>query len=784
MAPRYRVEQWFIAISVTCKAMAESDYWDGQCTACPSSLYSDKHCSKGGIVLGERGCGFANLYCEAKCSDPKTSSQPLPDQLYWDGQCTPCPVELYTNMHCLNGGVLVGKRSCGTANAYCEGQCAKVQASVKQPEFYWDGQCTACPSIVYKDSHCLNGGELVGERSCGTAGAYCEGQCRLSQSSPPPEPEFYWDGQCTACPASLYTHCPRGGKLIGERGCGPLNLGCEGRCELPPRAPSPADWIIIGGGASGCAAAAALADAGESVIVFERGPSDLDRPQTQQASSWPQVINSDAVQLIRWTDGTWGAVAQVLGGGTAINGGLYIEEEPNFLTDVFGENFSLDEFYASSRWLAENLTTPLQASSFGRIYAEALASTGIGSSNRQVRMSGNSSWIASSTLNTTASGWPRRGAAALLHDRAGLSNLRFFTNFLVQRINFEGKRASSVTVQTPSGNLVDVKANKGIILAAGAILTPQLLQVSGIGDEALLRRLGVEVVVGNAEVGRNFVDRNLLNFAVWASERMPEYIGYTMVANTTLGLTLETEGWGKIASEFASISLGLVPPDQRTNELRVFLTPLLTSTIADIMNNMVQFVALQHNTQSRGFIEAVSVDPKEAPSVTANYFADPRDVQQQFVAMKTLLDLIGSPVLSDVVDVSKFQTPEAMLPAYLSCLSSEGQASRKAMILPCLPPQESSDEVYSEYFRKVVVSSYHYFGTAAAGSVVDTEDFSVKGTENLHVVDASILPRPTRVNPQGTVMALGHYAGRKLAQKSQRRLSDEHVDASVDSILV
>merc|ERR1712061_78018 len=86
-----------------------------------------------------------------------------------------------------------------------------------------------------------------------------------------------------------------------------------------------------------------------------------------------------------------------------------------------------------------------------------------------------------------------------------------------------------------------------------------------------------------------------------------------------------------------------------------------------------------------------------------------------------------------------------------------------SIVLPCLPPADSSTDRWYEYLRNTVVSSYHYFGTAAAGSVVDASDFRVKGTENLHVVDGSILPKVTHVNPQGTIMALGHYAGKRLA---------------------
>lgn len=100
----------------------------------------------------------------------------------------------------------------------------------------------------------------------------------------------------------------------------------------------------------------------EKVLVLERGLSDSEIPETHQAQAWPRVVNPAAAETIRWTDGTWGAVAKVLGGGTSINGGLYIEEEPAFFTETLGSDVDLAELYASSRSLAANLTAPLQPS--------------------------------------------------------------------------------------------------------------------------------------------------------------------------------------------------------------------------------------------------------------------------------------------------------------------------------------------------------------------------------------------------------------------------------------
>ena len=96
--------------------------------------------------------------------------------------------------------------------------------------------------------------------------------------------------------------------------------------------PSEIDWVVVGGGASGCTAAAALADGNENVLVLERGPSDTEITSTQSGLTWSEVV-VDATELIRWTDGPWGAVAKVLGGGASLNDGYYFEEEPSFLQE-------------------------------------------------------------------------------------------------------------------------------------------------------------------------------------------------------------------------------------------------------------------------------------------------------------------------------------------------------------------------------------------------------------------------------------------------------------------
>ena len=89
-------------------------------------------------------------------------------------------------------------------------------------------------------------------------------------------------------------------------------------------------------------------------------------------------------------------------------------------------------------------------------------------------------------------------------------------------------------------------------------------------------------------------------------------------------------------------------------------------------------------------------------------------------------------------------------------------ASGDALVVPCLPHRNASYDTVSQWFRDNSLTSYHYFGTAALGSVVDPSDFSALGVSRLYVADSSVLPKATRANPVLTIMAFGHLAATKV----------------------
>jgi len=554
-----------------------------------------------------------------------------------------------------------------------------------------------------------------------------------------------------------------------------------------PRPPPPptedVDWIIVGGGAGGCAAAAAIADSGASVALYERGPpqSDPRVNSTNYEAGWPQSVN-DGGENIRWTEGVWGVAAKVLGGGTSLNGGLLFEDHE----DWFAKNLPgvrRRKMKDSYEFILKNLGNPSQTTPFGSAWNEGLTEAGLGTANLskpEYRWIEKKPFPTFSSFNMSESPARRYSAATLLEQRKSNKKLHVHTDSLVHKIVFEGKRAVGIEVSTKGSKKTTVKARKGIIVSAGAIFTPQLLQVSGVGPEEVLKKLRVPVVA-HLPVGRNFVDRLVAAIGFLSSIPVNLTVGYTAYVNSdpVNQNLIEGVGGGEIASQLGVTSVAFLPPAERTWEARDALAGLFAvmgeeaPELLARVNQVISPCGLQPDTYSRGVIDAVSTDVRRPPRVTANYFKDPRDLESQKLRFNEVLKIshtkalepytIHKKVVSKKFDaLVKRIAPE--LAAALSCfmrVPSNNATTR--IMLPCGPYPFASDAAIEQYLRDTLVSSYHYFGTAAAGSVVDSTNFQVLGVEGLHVADASVIPATTNVNPQATIMALGHYIGTRLS---------------------
>eukprot|EP00933_Yihiella_yeosuensis_P048499 TRINITY_DN4473_c0_g1_i1.p1 TRINITY_DN4473_c0_g1~~TRINITY_DN4473_c0_g1_i1.p1 ORF type:complete len:754 (-),score=138.18 TRINITY_DN4473_c0_g1_i1:721-2847(-) len=604
---------------------------------------------------------------------------------------------------------------------------------------------------------------------------------------------FFWDDSCT----EGMHGCFADNKSLSCRFCGEApyeSIPCPpvDPAYVPAQQdliPKEVSWIIVGGGAGGCAAAAALADAGEEVLLLERGLSDWQVPETQQATTWPFVVNTKAAEHIRMEDGVWGTAAKVLGGGTSINGGYSFEESPEYMREEFNDELDLDVLFKSSKILADNMTHPVQPGHFAPSWQKALCGAGHGCDTNVSLRWKDGSWVPLDTFNTSKWGYPRRSSAVLIHERAHLKNLKVLTSATVHRILFQGKRATGVRVSLSpafkwlSRYPVNITATKGVIVSAGAIYTPQILQMSGIGTKGAMERLGIknESVVANLPVGSNFIDRLVMNLCFRSKKDIELTIGWIVALNRTLNMTFEVEAGGHINSEFAVASLALDEPSKRHAHLRNFMKSVMRwphnqqpSLIADNINKAMDMLVLQHKAHSRGWVEAVSLDPNVPPKVKANYYDDHRDFVNQWKAVQELLKIAGQPSLREWVQLKQPSgIPQHHLTKELKCSllggSWIGKGARDSPFetIPCLPFEPAGPKEWGAFFKEHQVSSYHYFGTAAFGSVLEGPELRVKGIEGLHVADASVFPNPTRVNPQHMIMVMGHYVGTMLAKREK-----------------
>lgn len=569
-------------------------------------------------------------------------------------------------------------------------------------------------------------------------------------------------------------------------------LGTAAGASLPKEA----DWIIVGGGASGCTAAAALADAGQTVVVVERGGSDLDVPSSQTGLRWAEVVASKAVENIRWTEGAWGAVAQVLGGGASVNDGYFFEESPDHLANLMKFNDKdLADYYASSKYLADRLLTPLPNTSYGFAWAEAINQAGYTNYTPEKDIPGqhnirykDGTWTVASLFNSSNVNWTRNTPAVLLHQRASNPNLTVVLNTHVMKVVFDGVRASGVQVK-PNGLFArteTITAKKGVLMAAGAIYTPQVLQLSGVGDVDALKQLNITPVISAPGVGKNFVDRLTWAVAFASLQTEPHFLGYTVTANSSMGVTFECVGGADVNRYMAIPSLGLVPAKERSAALRPVMEGLMSDAVAGkYLNHLMSAVGLMHETDSRGTILVnADKDATKPPNVTANYFSAPSDEERFVATLKALVNIVGQPALNDFRTNKAFDPPAAnvwnsshadvlrahgvsidektKLPSFLHCLFKEPAESANFVALPC-PPADAS--TWGEWLKANVLSTYHYFGTAAVGDVLEPGTFKVKGSEGLYVIDAAAIPTAPRINPVGTVMSVGHMIGTRLGQQ-------------------
>ena len=511
------------------------------------------------------------------------------------------------------------------------------------------------------------------------------------------------------------------------------------------------DYIIVGAGSAGCVLADRLSESGRNtVLVLEAGGSDrrfwiklpigYGRTFHDERVNWKFHTEPDPGlngRSIYWPRG------KVVGGSSSINALVYIRGLPGDFDDWrdagnpgWGWSDVEPWFRRSERMIFGRESrgegslhvahVAAEMHPLNRHYLAAAAEIGL---PRTDDFNGPDPEGVGFYSITVRNGMRWSAADAFLRPALRRRNCTLVTSAMVDRVRLDGRRAVAVEYRV-RGNPVVARARREIILSAGAVCTPAILQRSGIGPGALLQQHGVPVVVDNPAVGRNLQDHLAVTYSFRSRERtlndllstrrgqLRAGLHYVATRRGPLSLSVN-QGGGFIRSD---------PQAPRPN-LQLYFNPLTyeaSEAGGRTQNRIHGYSAFSISFQpcrptSRGRIGIASKDPLEPPRIEPNYLSTDDDVQEVVSGGRLLRRFVES--------------------AAMQSLIAESLAPRL---------QELSDAGVVADFRARGSTVYHPVGTCRmgkdAGVAAVDPDLRVHGAEALRVIDASVFPNVTSGN--------------------------------------
>ena len=533
-----------------------------------------------------------------------------------------------------------------------------------------------------------------------------------------------------------------------------------------PKLDSGFDYIIVGAGSAGCVLANRLsADPGCRVLLLEAGgathgfwvrlPVGYFRTINDKRYSWQFPLEPQASTAGRpmvWPRG------RVLGGSSAINGLLYIRGQRQDFDDWsalgasgWGYQDLLPYFKRSERYQGGESEFHGGSGELGvsdlrndHPYCEAwLAAAEQAGHPRTPDFNGAQTDGMGRYQLTVRGHWRCDAATAFLAPVRKRANLVVLTGAHATRVLQAHGRA--VGVQWMQDGAVHVaRADGEVILAGGALQSPQLLQLSGIGPAALLRQHGITVQVDAPEVGENLQDhyqarvivklrqRRSLNDDVRSPLRLAQ-MGAQWLFQQRGPLTVGAGQVGGLAcTEYA---------DGGRADVLFNVMPLSVDKPGDALHQFSGFSAsaTQCRPLSRGTVGLHSGDPLAAPRIVANYLQEPQDARVLVAGLRQLREIYAQPAFRGLV------TGEEHFPG----------------------TDATSARALDAFVRQKGGTVYHPVGTCRMGgdnaSVVD-ERLRVRGVDRLRVIDASVMPRLVSTNTNAAAIMIGEKGAAMLRE--------------------
>ncbi|KAM3960387.1 LOW QUALITY PROTEIN: neither inactivation nor afterpotential protein G [Aphomia sociella] len=386
-------------------------------------------------------------------------------------------------------------------------------------------------------------------------------------------------------------------------------------------------------------------------------------------------------------------------------------------------------------------------------------------------------------------------------------NLHVMLNTQVISIRFENKRASSVYILQSHKYLNNIFVNKEVIVSAGAIKTPQLLILSGVGPREMIKRLRVKLVADNPRVGKNLHDH--MNMPIYVSIKKPISVTLSKVFTFDTLWNYFWKNQGLLAfpplagveyhnkSALMLFSMGTAS-ERLLRDLSNY-KPKVFRDIFPFHNDKEGFIFLATCIQprSRGTVTVTDSNTTVPPRVDPNYLHHHHDIRCMIKAIRRAERMVSTKAFQEIEAEIHWPRSERCLTFWnYTKLEQLGSASRRrrkfkfaADKLKQQEPQitkeskaKSKTKVHSppdEYLeciiREVAVTGHHVGGTCAGGHVVDN-DLRVKSVKGVRVMDASVLPSPVSLYPNSVLVAMAEKAVDLIRNASDHHLVIEEME--------
>jgi choline dehydrogenase len=522
------------------------------------------------------------------------------------------------------------------------------------------------------------------------------------------------------------------------------------------------DYVIVGAGSAGCVLAERLSANGRyTVLVLEAGGSDR-RFYVQMPLGYGKTFYDPSVNWMYAAEPDPGLDGQsdfwprgkVLGGSSSINAMVYVRGAASDFDDwkAAGNNgWGWDEVLKAYKAIEDNEAGGNELRGSGgplfihaNLHDRHWLCKPFEQSSMAAGLPPNPDFNGATQEGvghyqlTTKNGRRNSAMRAFLRPAMKRSNLFVLSNAHATRLVFEGKRVIGVEFKM-NGNLHMAKAGREVIVSGGAVNSPQLLQLSGIGDGQHLKSLGIDVLLANPNVGRNLSDHQGINYTYrmnvptlndelrpwWGKLR--HGLRYLMAGRGPLSISIN-HGGGFFRSnpKLKRPNMQLYMQAFSTLIPRAGERPILSP---DPFSGMSLGLSNCHPT-SKGEIMIKSADPFAHPRITANVYSTDHDVKEMLEAVKFLRHIAAQTPLADLI-------VEELRPG---------------------PAVTTDDEIIAD-FRKRSGTVYHPSCTCRMGPDKKTSVVSpalkVHGLDGLRVIDASAFPSILSGNLNAAAMMIG-----------------------------